>query len=160
MWLYWADIWIICVRYSDPQSGSDREYWMIYRGPGCLEVVWLTPSPPPSSRSPVSKLSLFLKLPVSCRSSLLTAGEGEEGGGEEPNHTTAKSLVLYNSFSTLLAQASSISSHPYMDEYMYEYLQREGERGDGKEQVHVYQVYLTSLAGERVDGDDIDRSCR
>ncbi len=41
---------------------------------------------------------------------------------------------------------------------MYEYLQREGEMGDGKEQ--VYQVYLTSLAGERLDGDDIDRSCR
>ncbi len=42
-------------------------------------------SPPPS---PVNKLSLFLNLPVSRRSSLLT--RGGEGVGEEPNYTTAR----------------------------------------------------------------------
>ncbi len=44
--------------------------------------------PPPSPLSPVSKLTLFLFLPVCLRSSLLT----EEGVGVEPNHTTARKL--------------------------------------------------------------------
>ncbi len=46
----------------------NREYWMIYRWPGFLAVIWFgsTPSPSPS---PVSKLSPFLILPV-CRRSL------------------------------------------------------------------------------------------
>ncbi len=41
-----------------------REYWLIYRGPGFLAVVWFDslspPFPPPF---PVSKLSPFLSLP-------------------------------------------------------------------------------------------------
>ena len=40
----------------------------------------LAPPPHPSPLSPVSKLSLFLSLPVCSRSSLLT-GEGERGQG-------------------------------------------------------------------------------
>jgi hypothetical protein len=44
-----------------------------------------TPFPP----SPVSKLSLFLSLPVCRRSSLEGGGRG---GGMEPNHMTAKKL--------------------------------------------------------------------
>ncbi len=43
----------------------------------------ISPTPFPS---PVSKLSLFLSLPL-CRLSSLRMGEGV---GEEPNHTTAK----------------------------------------------------------------------
>ncbi len=50
-----------------------REYWMIQRGPGFL--LGFSPTPFPSS--PVSKLSLFLGLPMCRRPSLLT----EEGGG-------------------------------------------------------------------------------
>ncbi len=53
-----------------------REYWMIYRRPGFLAVVWFGSSPTPLSHEQVS---LFLSLPVCCRSSLLT-GEGERGG--------------------------------------------------------------------------------
>ncbi len=94
---------------------------------------------------------------MSCRSSLLTAGEGEEGGGEDPNHTTAKSLVLYKSFNTLRSQASSISSHSYMDEYMYDYLQREGERGDVGEDRYSYISLV--LLGRGWTGMSVDRSC-
>jgi hypothetical protein len=49
---------------------------MIFRGPVFLVVV---PIPSPS---PVSKLSLFLNLPVCGRSSLLT-GEGKPEGGRD-----------------------------------------------------------------------------
>ncbi len=43
-------------------------------------MIWLLPIPPPSS--PVSKLSIFLSLPVCRQSSLLT---GEGGGWEKSN---------------------------------------------------------------------------
>jgi hypothetical protein len=42
-------------------------------------LIWLHPHPLP--HSPVRKLSLYLSLPVSHRSSLLTGEEGEGGGG-------------------------------------------------------------------------------
>ncbi len=44
-------------------SSIEHEIWIIYRGPGFLAVVWFGSSPTPS---PVSKLSLFLSLPL-CR---------------------------------------------------------------------------------------------
>jgi hypothetical protein len=59
---------------------------MIYRGPGFLWFGLLDHSLTPS---PVSKLFLFLSLPVCRRSSLLTE-EGIEGAGKELNHTTAR----------------------------------------------------------------------
>ncbi len=63
----------------------DREYSMIYRGPVFLWFkVWLLPP------SHVSKLSLFISLPLCRRSSLLTGEAGEKGVGEDPNHTTAR----------------------------------------------------------------------
>ncbi len=60
---------------------------MIYRGPGYFSFVWFGSSLTPFPIFPLSKLSLFLSLPVCCRSGLLT-GEGVEGVEEEPNHTT------------------------------------------------------------------------
>jgi hypothetical protein len=62
---------------------------MIYRGPGFLAVVGFgsTPTPFPS---PVSKLPLFLSLPMCRRSCLLTEEGGGEGVDVEPNHTTAR----------------------------------------------------------------------
>jgi hypothetical protein len=69
---------------------TPSEYWMIYRGPGFLAVVWFGTSSVPS---PVSKLSLFLSLPVCRRSILLTRKGGREG--------RRKSRVLYKSFNTL-----------------------------------------------------------
>ncbi len=70
-----------------------REDWMIYRGPSFLAGVWFgsTPSPPP----PVSKLSLFISLPMWRRYRLLTGEEGQE------------SLDFYNSFYSLY----SVHSH-------------------------------------------------
>ncbi len=56
-------------------------------------MIWLLPHPLPST--PVSKLSVFLCLPV-CRWSSFTGG-----GGGEPNRRRRESLVLYKSFSTL-----------------------------------------------------------
>ncbi len=46
-------------------------------------MILLLPSP-----LPVNKLSLYLSLPV-CRQSSLVTGEGD-GGGEEPNYSTAR----------------------------------------------------------------------
>ncbi len=43
---------------------STKEYWMIYRGPRFLAVVWFGSQPTPFHPLPVSKLSLFLTLPV------------------------------------------------------------------------------------------------
>jgi hypothetical protein len=47
-------------------------------------MIW--PSPPPPDPSPVSKLSLFLSLPVRHWLSFFSGG----GGGEELTHTTAR----------------------------------------------------------------------
>jgi hypothetical protein len=53
-------------------------------------VIWLLPhSLPPTPCPPVSKLSLFLCLPV-CRWSSLVTERGRGPVGEEPNHTTAR----------------------------------------------------------------------
>ncbi len=49
-------------------------------------LIWLLPPPPPLS--PVSKLSLFLSLPV-CRRWSIPTNRGE-GVGEEPYHMTAR----------------------------------------------------------------------
>jgi hypothetical protein len=71
---------------------------MIYRGAGftCGRMIRLLTHP-----FPVSKLSLFLGLPVCRRSSLLT-GEGGGGVVEEPNHKTAReSMAFYKLFNTL-----------------------------------------------------------
>jgi hypothetical protein len=76
-----------------------REYWMIYRWPVFLAVVWfgssLTPSPPA-----VSKLSLFLSLPVCRRLSIIT-GEGGGRWGRSQIIRRRESLVLHKSFNTL-----------------------------------------------------------
>jgi hypothetical protein len=62
-----------------------REYWMICRGPGILEVsrmIWLLPYTLPPS--PVRKWPLFLNLPVYRRwSSLKGEGLGGGGGGDK-----------------------------------------------------------------------------
>jgi hypothetical protein len=49
----------------------------------------LLPTPPSLHPFPLSRLSLFLSLPV-CRRSKLLTGERGEGMGEEPNHMTAR----------------------------------------------------------------------
>ncbi len=77
---------------------SSRGYWMMYRGPGFLAGVWSGFPPPPSHPTPsrVSKLSLFLSLPV-CRRS----GKGEGGGGGARSQDEEKAWSSINNFNTL-----------------------------------------------------------
>jgi hypothetical protein len=65
---------------------------IIYKGPGFIAVECLAPRPPPSPASSVSKLYLFLSLPV-CRPVELTDVRVGEGVGEEPNNTAARKPV-------------------------------------------------------------------
>jgi hypothetical protein len=58
-----------------------KEYWMIYRGPGFLVVKSFGSSPTCSPYYPVSKVSIFLSLPVCRRSSIVTWDGGGGGGG-------------------------------------------------------------------------------
>jgi hypothetical protein len=71
-------------------------------------IIWLLP--PTSPPFLVSKLSLFLSLPVCRRSSLLTEGGGGGGGGPIPyDGKNAHCPVLYKSFNTLCFRALSLS---------------------------------------------------
>ncbi len=82
-------------------KGHSREYWMIYRGPGLLAVVWL-----PCTPSPVSNLSLFLSLPRCPQSSLLLGEVGWEGWARSWIIRRRESLAFYKSFNTLWDTAS------------------------------------------------------
>ncbi len=69
--------------------GSDREYWMVYRRPGFLVVVWLlSHSLPPSNPATISTGYT----PEDCERETTCWRERGEGLREEPNHTTVKSL--------------------------------------------------------------------
>jgi hypothetical protein len=74
---------------------------MIHRGPDFLAEARFG-SPPAPSSPPVSKLSLFLGIPV-CRWSILRSGKGEEGGGRgaesydrKKARTSINSLILFD----------------------------------------------------------------
>ncbi len=71
-----------------------REYWMVYRGPSFLGVAWFAPPPDPPPFS-VSKLSLFLILPVCRRSISLMVGTG---WGRSRIIRRRESLVLFKPF--------------------------------------------------------------
>ncbi len=75
--------------------------------------------PPPASPLPVSKLSLFISLPVCRRSSLLT---GEGVGEEEPNHTTARKpdflkIIPYSLVSAIQRPPPPPPNTPMLREY-------------------------------------------
>ncbi len=61
-------------------------------------MIWLLPPPLPSISSTAD--------PLRKRDNLLP----EEGVGEEPNHTTARKLVIYKSFNTLWLSPSVAAS--------------------------------------------------
>jgi len=87
-WFTWEDTWLedIYFLWIMWTCTRRREYWMIYRGPGFLDVVWFGP-PPPS-------FSGFL----------CVAGRiywREEGVGQEPIIWGRESLVVYKSVNTL-----------------------------------------------------------
>ncbi len=69
-----------------------RQYWMIYRGPGFLAVVWFGSTPTPFSlllSATCLFFSVFLRLCVGGRAYW---GERGEGVGMEPIHTTTWKL--------------------------------------------------------------------
>ncbi len=101
-----------------------REYWMIYRGPGFLAVVWFVSFPPFS----VSKLDRRRTGRLWKRDTLLT-GEGWMG-----RRSTARNLVLYKSFKTLCrgsytghvlvkegrkTESKATNAHLFVSIYMY-----------------------------------------
>ncbi len=72
--------------YSETYSWcTTREYWIIYRGPGFIEVAWFGSSSTP----PVSKLEPATNRKNEKERQDLTGEEGP-GMGEEPNHTKAR----------------------------------------------------------------------
>jgi len=104
---------------------------MIYKGPGCLAVVWLGSSPTPFPPSTDSIFSLFLSLPVCRRSSLLT----EEGGGGRwgtKSFRTRESLTLYKSFNTLW----------YIDQKLFTFLRTIAKR---KNFIYIARLFFYFL---------------
>ncbi len=76
---------------------------MIYRGPSFPAVVWFGSSPTAlTPHPPVSKLSLFLSLPV-CRRSSLLKGEAGGRGGRGAESYDRENLALYLLFNTLIS---------------------------------------------------------
>ncbi len=61
----------------------------------------LVPARPPTPSPPASKFSLFFQSSYVSPSELGDERWKGEGVGEEPNHTTRESLVLYKAFDTL-----------------------------------------------------------
>ncbi len=72
---------------------------MIYRGPSFLAVLWLGSSPIPFLPHSLSKLSLFLSLPVS--PAWLLMEERGRGWARSQIIRLRESLALYNSLNTL-----------------------------------------------------------
>jgi hypothetical protein len=75
-------------------------------------IIWLLPHSPPLS--PVSKLSLFLSLPVCRRASLPTGGVGVVWG-EEPNHTTARKPVHLQIIQKFLPRSINQDGYYYLN---------------------------------------------
>ncbi len=73
-----------------------REYWKIYRGPGYLAVIWFGSSPAPPPLPSVSSGNTQEERQLA---------ELRGGGGEGPNHTTARmkarSSINHSLFSAL-----------------------------------------------------------
>jgi len=88
---------VACGWGGDPSrtTGEKAKYSVYSVGPGSVVLFGSSPSSSPwLPPSPVSKLYLFLVLPVCPWSSSLTARRGGEGLRKEPNHTKAWSSIV------------------------------------------------------------------
>ncbi len=81
---------------------ESREYWMIYRGPGFLAVVWFgsSPTPLPHPPSSLSKLNRQHTGRLRKKDKLLT-GEGGRGWARSWIFRPQESLFIYKSFGNL-----------------------------------------------------------
>jgi hypothetical protein len=99
--------WLV-IRISRP--GLAREYLIYYRGPGCLAVVWYDLFP----LSPISKLSLFISLPVCRRLSLLTQNRFKiirTGSKSQRNKTHGALLCAVFKLNSAFAANSILKCH-------------------------------------------------
>ncbi len=89
-------------RYLATTWPPTREYWMIYRGPGFLAVVWFGSSSllPPFPAFCLQVVSLSQPFWVSPVSSLLTGGGGR-GWSRSEITRRRESLVFYKAFITI-----------------------------------------------------------
>jgi hypothetical protein len=91
--------WVGAKSYDGENAWSQNVFNVLQRTKlSRYHMIWLLPPPPP--RSPVSKVSLFLRLTVCSRSSLLT-GEGEKGVKSYNSEKVWSSIMHIKSFNTL-----------------------------------------------------------
>ncbi len=93
-------------------SAVGREYWVIYRGPGFLAVLWFgsSPTPFPLSFRSASCLSFSVFLCVADQACWRPTGERGRGWARSRIIRPQESLVFYKSFNTLCQQRWERSS--------------------------------------------------
>ncbi len=92
-----------------PSRSLHSKYWMIYRGPGFLVVVWFGSSPTPSPPLPTDLQEVVSLSQTSCVSPVELTDRRGGGGGGEPSHTTTRKHgplhdILWGTNSKLLFQ--------------------------------------------------------
>ena len=80
--LYWVYASVVLGRQK-LRISETRDYWIIYRGPGFLAVLWFGSYPTPSNPPPLPSVSSTGDT-QELRKRYLRTGEGRKGMGEEP----------------------------------------------------------------------------
>ncbi len=102
-WAWSQSRWYILIHKMYIYKHASREYWRIYREPGCLAVVWFgsSPTPPPP---PVSELDLRLKGRLKRESTCWLERVGGWGGRGAESYNGEKA---WSSINNLKFSASS-----------------------------------------------------
>ncbi len=119
--LNFEDVKYLLEYYAEPveiltiaveRTALNREYWMIYRGPGFQSrVIWLLPHPLPLLPS-VSCLAFSVSLCFGGRAYWQERGGGRRGRSQSVRRR--ESLVLYKSFNTLCIRLCSVANIPLL----------------------------------------------